>query len=235
MPSFFYLLHLINPAPISGGPEEAAVDKRMRINHQIRAQQVRLIDEDGTQVGIKHINEALALAQTRGKDLVEVAGTSTPPVCKIVNYSKFRYEQEKREREARKKQKTGQLKEVRIRPRIGEHDLEIKLKHAREFLMEHNKVQVTVLFMGREMQHRDLGYALISKVKALLADVGAPEQSNPSMMGNRMFVYFSPIKVVPEKTGSAKAEAPATVSAPAPAVNPAPVKPKPVSPVVKPS
>lgn len=203
----------------------------MRINHQIRAQQVRLIDEDGTQVGIKHINEALALAQTRGKDLVEVAGSSNPPVCKIVNYSKFRYEQEKRERDARKKQKTGQLKEVRIRPRIGEHDLEIKLKHAREFLLEHNKVQITVLFMGREMQHRDLGYALINKVKALLADVGAPEQSHPSMMGNRMFVYFSPIKVVPEKSSASKAEP--AVPAVAPAASAAPVKP--AQPVVKPS
>jgi translation initiation factor IF-3 len=133
------------------------------------------------------------MAQDKGLDLVEVAPMSNPPVCKIVNFSKFRYDQEKREREARKKQKSGQLKEVRVRPRIGDHDLEIKLKHAREFLQEHNKVQITVVFMGREMQHRDLGMALLEKVRANLADIGDPEQ-RPSMMGNRMFVAFSPKK-----------------------------------------
>jgi translation initiation factor IF-3 len=154
---------------------------------------VRLIDDVGTQVGIKPTSEALRMAQDKGLDLVEVAPMSNPPVCKIVNFSKFRYDQEKREREARKKQKSGQLKEVRIRPRIGEHDLEIKLKHAREFLQEHNKVQITVVFMGREMQHRDLGMALLEKVRAKLIDIGDPDQ-RPSMMGNRMFVSFSPKK-----------------------------------------
>lgn len=174
---------------------EAAVDRRLRINHQIRVPQVRLIDEDGTQVGITPINEALALAQTRGKDLVEIAPQSSPPVCKIVNFSKFRYEQEKKEREARKKQKTGQLKEVRVRPRIGEHDLEIKLKHAREFLLENNKVQITVMFMGREMQHRDLGMALINKIKLSLSDV-ADVEHNASMFGNRLFLNLMPKKTV---------------------------------------
>lgn len=155
--------------------------------------QVRLIDEDGTQVGIKSIQEALALAQQRGKDLVEIAPQSNPPVAKVINYSKYRYDQEKKDKESRKKMKAGQLKEVRMRPRIGEHDLDIKLKHAREFLQELNKVQITVQFMGREMQHRDLGYALLEKVKAKLADVGDPEQ-RPISMGNRMFLAFNPKK-----------------------------------------
>ncbi len=172
---------------------EAPVDRRMRINHQIRVPQVRLIDEDGTQVGIKPINEALALAQTRGKDLVEIVPQSTPPVCKVIDFSKFRYEQDKKEREARKKQKASQLKEVRVRPRIGEHDLEIKLKHAREFLLANDKVQITVMFMGREMQHRDLGMALINKIKISLADV-ADVEHNPSMLGNRLFLSLMPKK-----------------------------------------
>jgi len=175
-------------------PKEAAVDRKLRINYQIRVPQVRLIDEDGTQVGIKPTSEALALAQTRGKDLVEIAPQANPPVCKVINYSKYRYEMEKKEREARKKQKTGQLKEVRIRPRIGEHDLEIKLKHAREFLADQNKVQITVVFMGREMQHRDLGYALMQKVKAALSDIADTERENPISMGNRMFLSLIPKK-----------------------------------------
>jgi len=174
--------------------EEAAVDRKLRINNQIRVPQVRLIDEDGTQVGVTPIAEALQLAQTRGHDLVEIAPQATPPVCKVINFSKYRYEQEKKEREARKKQKTGQLKEVRIRPRIGEHDLEIKLKHAREFLVEHNKVQITVMFMGREMQHRDLGVALINRIKAKLIDIADTEHQHPVSMGNRMFLSLIPKK-----------------------------------------
>jgi translation initiation factor IF-3 len=174
--------------------EEAAVDRKLRINYQIRVPQVRLIDEDGTQVGIKPIGEALQLAQTRGQDLVEIAPQANPPVCKVINYSKYRYEQEKKDREARKKQKTGQLKEVRMRPRIGEHDFEIKLKHAREFLSEQNKVQITVMFMGREMQHRDLGMALMQKVREKLSDIADVENQRPITMGNRMFLSLVPKK-----------------------------------------
>lgn len=187
---FFYSTR----ARVTAGTKEAAVDRKLRSNYQIRVPQVRLIDEDGTQVGIKSIQEALALAQERGQDLVEIAPQANPPVCKVINFSKFRYEMEKKEREARKKQKTGQLKEVRIRPRIGEHDLEIKIKHAREFLSEQNKVQITVLFMGREMQHRDLGYALMEKVKERLSDIADMEQSRPISMGNRMFLSLIPKK-----------------------------------------
>ena len=171
----------------------SAVKKRLRINHQIRVPQVRLIDIDGTQVGVTPIGEALKMAQEKGEDLVEIAPQANPPVCKITNYSKFRYDQEKRQREARKKQKTGHLKEVRVRPRIGEHDLEVKIKHAREFLMEQNKVQVTVMFMGREMQHRDLGMALAEKIKNSLADISDVER-RPVMMGNRLFLSLVPKK-----------------------------------------
>ncbi|OGS17524.1 MAG: translation initiation factor IF-3 [Elusimicrobia bacterium RIFOXYA2_FULL_50_26] len=165
----------------------------MRINYQIRVPQVRLIDEDGTQVGIKQTTDAMRLAQERGRDLVEIAPQASPPVCKILDFSKFRYEEDKKAKDARKKQKGGQLKEVRVRPRISEHDLEIKLKHAREFLSEQNKVQVTIVFMGREMQHRDLGRALGEKIKTMLVENGDLEH-NPSMMGNRLILTFVPKK-----------------------------------------
>lgn len=152
-----------------------------------------MIDEDGTQVGIKSINEALELAQQRGNDLVEIVPQSTPPVCKIVNYSKLRYEVEKKEREARKKNKTTHLKEVRVRPRISPHDLEIKINHAREFLSEQDKVQITVMFSGREIQHKDLGIALMNKIKLTLADIADVEQQ-PVTMGSRMFLLLAPKK-----------------------------------------
>ena len=125
--------------------------------------------------------------------MVEIAPQANPPVCKILDFSKYRYEVEKKTKEARKKQKGGHLKEVRIRPRIGEHDLEVKVKHAREFLAEQNKVQFTVVFLGREMQHRDLGFALLQKVKLSLADVGDAEH-NPASMGNRLILSFIPKK-----------------------------------------
>ncbi|OGS02601.1 MAG: translation initiation factor IF-3 [Elusimicrobia bacterium RIFOXYA1_FULL_47_7] len=159
----------------------------------MRVGQVRLIDEDGTQVGIKSIQEALKLAQERGKDLVEIAPLANPPVCKVLDFSKYRYEEDKKARDARKKQKGGHLKEVRVRPRISEHDLEIKLRHAKDFLAEFNKVQVTIVFMGRENQHKDLGYALGEKIKGLLIEYGDLE-GRPSSFGNRIIMTFIPKK-----------------------------------------
>ena len=159
----------------------------------IRVPQVRLIDADGTQLGVRPVAEAVQLAQSKGLDIVEIAPQATPPVCKIIDYSKYRYELDKKSREARKKQKGGHLKEVRVRPRISEHDLEIKLNHAKEFLAEQNKVQVTVLFLGRENQHKDLGWALLEKIKTYLADAGDIE-GRPAMMGNRLIVLVVPKK-----------------------------------------
>lgn len=154
---------------------------------------MRLIDEDGTLLGVKPTSEAVQIAQAKGRDLVEIAPQATPPVCKIIDYSKYRYEQDKKNREARKKQKGGHLKEVRIRPRIGQHDLDIKLNHAREFLKENDKVQVSIMFLGRENQHRDLGYKLVDKIKDALADCGEMEQ-RPSMFGNRLIFMMMPKK-----------------------------------------
>jgi len=139
------------------------------LNDRIGAKQVRLIDVDGTQIGVRPIQEALALARTRGLDLVEIAATANPPVCKVLDHSKFIYETEKKQREARKKQKAGLLKEVRFGPNIAAHDLEVKMGHVKEFLAAHDKVRLTVVFRGRENQHQDLGRRRLEEIaKSLL-------------------------------------------------------------------
>src|SRR5207245_7489654 len=114
----------------------------------------------------------LRIAQNKGTDLVEIAPQNNPPVCKLADFSKFRYEREKKLKEARKKHKGGQVKELRIRPKIGFHDLDIKIDHMREFIAERDKVRLTVVFRGREMEHQDLGKVLAARVKERIADVG---------------------------------------------------------------
>ncbi|MDE2492013.1 MAG: translation initiation factor IF-3 [Elusimicrobia bacterium] len=162
-----------------------------RINQSIRAQTVRLIDSDGTQIGVRPINEALGIARQRGLDLVEIAANANPPVCKILPYSKFKYEQEKKEREARKKQKAGLLKELRFRPNIGQHDLDVKVRQIEEFIDSHDKVRVTVVFRGREMQHRDLGMKLLMSIVDKLAAKAAVEQK-PLPDRNRLVMVLIP-------------------------------------------
>lgn len=148
-----------------------------RVNRQIRAKEVRLIDETGRQVGIVPLSQALALAEEKGLDLVEIAPQAEPPVCKIMDYGKFRYELQKKEKETRKKQKEHQMevKDIRLKVRIDEHDLEIKLKHMREFLEDGDKVRVRIGFRGRENSHPELGDRLFKKIVEGLQDVGEVE------------------------------------------------------------
>ncbi|MBI5631552.1 MAG: translation initiation factor IF-3 [Elusimicrobia bacterium] len=162
-----------------------------RINARINAHQVRVIDSDGTQLGVKPMAEAMALARTRGLDLIEIAPQANPPVCKILDYSKFRYEQEKKVRESRKKQKAGLLKEVRFKPHIGAHDLEVKIKHISEFISQHDKVRIIVFFRGREMQHTDLGMKLLSTIQERLQAVASVEQA-PIPDRNRLIMTLIP-------------------------------------------
>ena len=157
----------------------------------IRSPTVRLIDADGTQVGVKPIAEALALARMRGLDLVEVAATAQPPVCKVLPYSKYKYEQDKKERESRKKQKAGLLKELRFRPNIGQHDLDVKIRQIEEFIGAHDKVRITVVFRGREMQHRDLGFKLLMSIQERLVETAAVEQA-PMPDRNRLVMTLIP-------------------------------------------
>ena len=147
-----------------------ADNKGMRINEHIRVREIRLIDEKGEQKGIVPIIEALRMAKERELDLVEVSPTANPPVCKILDFGKYRFEQEKRLRESKKNQKVLKLKEVRMQPKIGPGDLDTKAKHVQEFLDEGNKVKVTIRFRGRELAHTELGYDVLKEVQKRLTD-----------------------------------------------------------------
>ena len=165
--------------------------------------QVRVIAEDGAQLGILPVREALALAQEKSLDLVEVSPTARPPVCRIMDYGKFKYEQSKRERTARKKQHVQQLKEVKLRPKIDDHDFDFKIQHAREFLTARDKVKITLTFRGREMAHPELGHQMMQRVIADLADLGSPE-SIPRSEGRTLVMVVMP---KPAKTGGGTAPA----------------------------
>jgi len=148
-----------------------------RVNRQIKAKEVRLIDESGAQIGIVPLKEALNIAEDKGLDLVEIAPKAKPPVCKIMDYGKFKYELKKKEREARKKQKEHaiEVKDIRMKVRIDEHDLKVKLKHMREFLEDGDKVRVRIRFRGRENVHPELGERLFKKIVDELQDLGEVE------------------------------------------------------------
>ncbi len=157
---------------------------------------VRLIDESNNQVGIVDTREALAKAREVGLDLVEVAPTSDPPVCRVMDYGKWQYEQKRKIREAHKAQKkdqrhAGTLKEIRLRPETDKHDLDIKLRHAREFLEKGHKVQFTMFFRGRQMLHRDHGYAMLEQITQLLEDLAKVERP-ARMTGKRMTLLLVP-------------------------------------------
>jgi translation initiation factor IF-3 len=192
-------------------------DKRVRINRYITAPQVRLIDMHGTMLGIKPLIEAQNMARGAGLDLVEISPQAQPPVCKVMDFNKFLYEKEKQDRENRKKQKAGQLKEIRLNPRIASHDLQTKIKHIEEFLKEHNKVRVTVVFRGRENQHKNLGEEILLSIRDNLSAVGVVE-GKPQLMGNRMSIMLAPAH-------GGKPAAPAA-GAPKPQAQPAPQPPQ---------
>jgi len=199
-------------------------DKRIRVNRNVTAPQVRLIDMHGTMLGIKPLIEAVTMAKGAGLDLVEISPDANPPVCKVMDFSKFLYEKEKQDRENRKKQKAGVLKEIRLNPRIATHDLQTKVKHIETFLKEHNKVRVTVVFRGRENQHRNLGEEILMSIKDNLANVGIVE-GKPQLMGNRMSIMLAPAHVTKQSAGPAPkpllgAQQPAAAPAPKPEQEP---------------
>ncbi|MDR2661664.1 MAG: translation initiation factor IF-3 [Treponema sp.] len=165
-------------------------DKDLRINEQIRVREVRLIREDGEQ-GIMPTQEALGLAREQGLDLVEVAPQANPPVVKILDYGKYKFENEKKVRDSKKKQKLLKLKEIRMQPKIDDHDLEFKSKHVREFLAEGNKVKVTVRFRGRELAHTELGLVVLKDVLAQIEGEYVMDKP-PAMEGRFMSMVLSP-------------------------------------------
>jgi translation initiation factor IF-3 len=166
-------------------------DKDLRINEQIRVREVRLIRDEGEQQGIMSTLEALEIAKGMGLDLVEVAPQANPPVVKIMDYGKFKFENEKKVRDSKKKQKLLKIKEIRMQPKIDEHDLDFKSKHVRGFLGEGNKVKVTVRFRGRELAHTELGLVVLKDVLARLEGDYVMDKP-PAMEGRFMSMVVSP-------------------------------------------
>ncbi|OHD20171.1 MAG: translation initiation factor IF-3 [Spirochaetes bacterium RBG_16_67_19] len=167
------------------------VGKEQRINEKIQVREVRLIDEKGEQRGIVPTVEAMEMARRAGVDLVEVSPTASPPVCKLLDYGKYRFEQEKKLREAKKKQKLVKLKEIRMQPKIEEHDLAFKTKHIAEFLGEGFKVKVTIRFRGRELAHTERGRDVLNKVLEHLGESFVVDKT-PVMEGRMMSMFISP-------------------------------------------
>ncbi len=166
-------------------------EKGLRINEQIRVREVRLIDDEGEQKGIVPTIQALNMAKEKELDLVEVAPNANPPVCKILDYGKYRFEQEKKLRDSKKNQKLLKLKEIRMQPKIGAGDLDFKAKHIQEFLAEGNKVKVTVRFRGRELAHTELGLVVLQEVLKRLEDEYVVEKQ-PAMEGRFMSMTLNP-------------------------------------------
>lgn len=167
------------------------INNDLRINDRIRAREVRLISSDGEQVGIVPISEALRTSEEKGLDLVEVAPQAKPPVCKILDYGKYKYEQAKKAKKAKKNQNVMNVKEVQMGVKIEDHDFNVKLKMARRFLNDKDKVKVRVKFRGREMMHKELGYDLMDRLIEGTEDIGKVE-SKPHMEGRNMFMFLTP-------------------------------------------
>tara|TARA_B100001123_G_scaffold28748_1_gene30490 strand:- start:348 stop:827 length:480 start_codon:yes stop_codon:yes gene_type:complete len=152
---------------------------------------VRLVDADGEMVGVVDIEEAMRRADEAGMDLVEIAAQADPPVCKVLDYGKFRYEQQKRQNEARKKQKIIDVKEIKVRPNIDDHDYEVKMRNARRFIDSGDKVKVTLRFRGREMAHQDLGIQVLERIRDDLEEIAKVEQM-PKMEGRQAIMVLQP-------------------------------------------
>ncbi len=172
--------------------ENKTSDEKYRVNRAITAQTVRLIDQDGNTVGVVNIKEAMAMARDVGLDLVEIAAQAVPPVCKIIDYGKLKYELQKKKSEAKKKQKVVEVKGMKLTPAIGEHDYQVKLVSIKRFIADGNKVKITLKFRGRELSHKELGEKLLYRVIEDVKDV-AKCDGNPQLEGRQMMMTLSPI------------------------------------------
>lgn len=197
--------------PNSGSTKiKGPVDNRnrqlqVRVNHRIRVPEVRVIGADGTQLGIMSAQEAIRIAQEQGLDLVEVNPKADPPVCKIMDYGRYKYEEKKKASEARKRQTVVEVKEIKVRPKTDEHDLETKIRHIRRFLEEGNKAKITVRFRGREITHPEKGREVIDEILKALEGLIVVE-SHAMMEGKQMSVLIAP------KPGTVKRTAPPATS-----------------------
>jgi translation initiation factor IF-3 len=175
------------------------VKREVRVNHRIRVPTVRLIDSEGRQLGIMDTKDALAKAEGEGLDLVEVSPDAKPPVCRVMDFGKYKYEQAKRDRKAKKRQHVVQLKEVKLRPKIEEHDYNFKMNNARKFLEQRNKVRFTVIFRGRELSHPELGMKLLHEMAERLDDIGQVE-APPRFEGRLIIMVVAPKTQKPPKS-----------------------------------
>ena len=177
-----------------------------QINEEIREKEVRLIDSEGQQLGIMSLQKALEAAEEKGLDLVNISPKANPPVCKIMDYGKFRFEQAKKEKEAKKNQRVIEIKEIRMSPGIGENDFNTKLKNGQKFLNDGDRVKVSVRFRGREMAHTEIGEQLLKDFAAKCADIATLDK-NPKLEGRNMSMFLSPKPQAPAKK-PAKPKAP---------------------------
>jgi len=188
-------------ARVKGRGYSRSREPEVRINQRIRAREVRLIAGDGEQLGVLSIREALSMSEERGVDLVEVAPNATPPVCRLMDYGKYKYELKKQA--AAKKQKSQVLKEIKFRPNIGDHDLDVKVGRIREFLGEDNKTKIRIFFRGREIVHPELGRKLANRILEKVADLGGVDIP-PKMEGKNLIMVISPKKNTQGGTNDAK-------------------------------
>lgn len=183
-----------------------AAEKRTRVNEEITTPQVRVIGDDGSQLGVVAIQEALRLAEQAELDLVEIAAQADPPVCRVMDYGKFLFEQNKKKHAAKKKQKQIQVKEVKFRPTTEEGDYQVKLRNLIRFLGEGDKAKITLRFRGREMAHQDLGVNLLKRLETDLSEVGTVEQF-PKMEGRQLVMVLAPKRGMVVAPAAVKAEA----------------------------
>ena len=181
-------------------------EPRTRVNETIRVPQVRLIDDDGSQIGVKARDEALEYAWAKNLDLVEVAPDANPPVCRVMDYGKYRYDQEQKQKLARKHQSTITIKEIKLRPKIDPHDYATKKGHVVRFLRQRDKVKVTIMFRGREMSHPERGRALLERLAEDVSELGVIE-SAPIQDGRNMVMLLAPVREVTTKPGANEAPA----------------------------
>ncbi|MBX5489993.1 MAG: translation initiation factor IF-3 [Chloroflexi bacterium] len=179
------------------------------MNERIRVREVRLIDENGEQLGVLPTSEALRIARDRGLDLVEVAPMATPPVCRLMDYGRYKYEQTKRERDARKHATKVELKEVRLRPKTDEHDIDFKTRAVQRFLKDGDKVKVTLMFRGREMAHPQIGRQILEQMAEAVREFGQVERM-PLMEGRTMTMILAPLKTKASPAAPAATPAPAS-------------------------
>ena len=193
LPLTFFGNHARNE-PIARRPHNAPPQRETgpRVNDRIRAPEIRLIGAEGENVGVVHPARAMEMAEQAGLDLVEISPNATPPVCKIMDFGKFKYEQQKRESEARKKQKIIEVKEVKFRPNTDTHDYDVKMRNVNKFLENGDKVKVTLRFRGREMAHTNLGRELLERVAEDIKDLGKVENM-PKMEGRQMVMMIGPL------------------------------------------